>query len=405
MKLIRSMQSEKWVNGLRIANTFLAVFSPLLAMYSTTISTITFLDVAIGCSVVFILLTGQLRSTLSFKGFQWWIAGAAVLVGLNYLLNMWGYSSDLNVSVFLRSARYIMYLAYSCILLNDNMFDAKLGIKLYRFVTIFASVYLLVQYVLLYVFHYSLPGYITWLPIMREELRTFTENLGATFYARPRSIFAEPSSIGIFCGLYLALSTVYPTNSNKWWDYLEKAIIIVALSLSASSTALLAIAIVAALIAVKLINKNKKAAIVFIASVGCLFVLLCIFSDFFRDRIAYLITRLPTSFSNRLGGFLEYGERVAGFSFIDIMFGIGMDISNMTVWYSGLIKIQLYFGIVGSLFFILFAGKVFLSAKLSHRVYIAVFLMFTIFSEILVNSWLVLFLPFVLRDLNTLIDQ
>ena len=400
MRILESLQTEKWVNRLRIVVTIISVFSPFLAMYSTTISTITFLDVAIGCSVVFILLTGQLRNTLKLKGLQWWLLGAAILIGTNYLINMWGYSADLKVSVFLRCARYIMYLIYAGILLNDGLYDIKLGIRLFRIVSVFAAVYLLLQYLLLYVFDYSLPGYITILPLMRAELGTFTENLGATFYARPRSIFAEPSSIGLFCGQYLVLSILFPVSKDKRWDTLEKVIIVAALALSASSTALLALAISAAIIAVKLINKSKKTAIVIIVAAVCLFVLLFGISDFFRDRVLYLITRLPTSFMNRLGGFIEYGERVVNFSPFDIIFGIGMDISNMVEWYSGLIKILLYFGVIGLVFFCLFVWKVLFVARIKHRAYLVFFLLFCVFSEVLVNSWLVLFLPIVLRDLD-----
>ena len=313
---------------------------------------------------------------------------------------MWGYSSDLKVSVLLRSARYIMYLVYSCILLNDNLIDIKLGIKLYRFIAVFASIYLLLQYVLLYVFNYSLPGYISWLPLMRSELEEFTENLGATFYARPRSIFAEPSQFGIFATGYLMLSVLYQRREKDWG---EKAVILLAMALSASSTSLLGVGMVAVIYGVRLYKKyekNKKKLLRWAAVAVGSVVLLLLVSNFVRDRVLYLLLRLPNSFNNRLGGFLEYGQRVKDFSFLQVLFGIGMDLRNMTVWYSGLIKILLYFGVVGTAYFCTFVINAVRRSKPAQRLYLLIFLLLCVFSEILASNWLILFLPFVLRNLD-----
>ena len=105
---------------------------------------------------------------------------------------------------------------------------------------------------------------------------------------------------------------------------------------------------------------------------------------------------LPTSFRNRLGGYKLLNDFFTDQPLFSILFGIGMDVDvlNNVVWTSSIVKIVFYFGIVGTglLIGIIIMGIFKLEVPNRRLLLIIVFLGF--FTEVLVSSWLVLFLPF-----------
>lgn len=364
-------------------------------MYGIGFSTITFFDVALLLGFIVIFSHGY-RPRHSF------ISGVLVATILLLFLNLaivlpFNTSGD-KVAILLRTLRFIFYLLFCLVVISSGLFKFNKTYKVYKFVVIFASLFLLLQFVLLYGFNYSLKGYLPFLPLMREELSSFSENLSASSYARPRSIFDEPSQFGVYASTFIVFDLLFIKKERK----LYMLIIILAMVLSASSTAIMGLAVYFIMLLAK--NFNKRPALVTSVVILALiaYISINVISGIFViERLQLLVARLPNSFHNRIEGFIEYGERAEDMDGIQLLFGLGMDIDNMTVWYSGIAKLPLYYGFVGSMFFAFVMIYVFYESKRKQKPLIVFFLIISLFSEVLVSSWLVLLLPLMFGD-NTI---
>ena len=376
-------------------STIIVVISPLLAMYGIGVSTITILDVAILLCFVLQIATNGIV-ILRIGGTQKQLIYIIMLVFINMLYSAALMSLNAS-SILLRTARFIWYLLFVISNLDDSVFCVRFGLKVYEVFAVFTSVFLILQFFLLYGFGYSLKGYVSFLPLMREELNSFTSSLYASSYARPRSLFGEPSQFGIYATGYLGISYFYGLSERFRF---EKWIIMLAMLLSASSTAVLGLAMLLGFYTVKLLKKKKVFGLVILFGLVIGLVFLFVPTGFLGDRITLALQRMPSSFSNRLGGFAEYLARAKEFSPFQLFFGIGMNTANMTVWYSGTAKILLYWGILGGIYYVIINAFCLIRMQDSQRDYYLVFFILSLFSEIVVSNWLILFLPFALRDLS-----
>lgn len=377
--------------------TLIAVLSPILAMYGTGIATITILDVAILLSFIVAPLSSGIHEFMLVRGQQRIILLLIALVIFNFFITIGTGGADSDVGVLLRTMRYILYLAFSMLLLKDKYFDVRFAIRVYGYVSLFASMYLIVQFILLYGFNYSLQGYLSFLPIMREELETFSSGLFASSYSRPRSIFAEPSQLGLYTAGYLGIIYFCKIKENNKYS---KWVIMLAMLMSASSTAEISLAILIVSYIAKQIKEKKFTGLILPIALATGAIVITSLGGFLNDRLILTIQRLPSSFLNRVNGFYEFAERSSSFSIINLLFGIGMNTDSMTVWYSGVAKILLYFGSVGMLVFLIVVICGFMQKNSSSRKYFCFFLILSIFSEMLMSNWLILYLPFVMRNIE-----
>ena len=371
---------------------WLVPFTPFLVMYGIGIMTITFFDVAILLGFIIIFAHGYKRQEHFINPV---LVSASVLLFLNVVLiaplnGIGDYSG-----ILLRTLRFIYYILFCYIVISSGYFNFKKCYKVFKVMVIFASLYLLAQFVLLYVFNYSLKGYIPFLPLMREELSSFSETLSASSYARPRSIFDEPSQFGIYSSTFIVFDLLFVRKKRKYY----LLFILLSMALSASSTAIMGFIIYFALVLLRMMNKRPILVVSLVIAALIFLILINVLSGVFLfDRLNLLVARLPTSFNNRIGGFIEYAERARSWDIFRVLFGIGMDMEKMTVWYSGIAKLPLYYGYIGSIYFVLVLLYVYMNVHSKQRTLITFFIIISLFSEVLLSSWLVLLLPLIIGD-------
>lgn len=378
-------------------NSIIVVISPLLAMYGIGVSTVTLLDFTILLVLCLNLFAGK---NPFINGMQKRIGLIMGMIIINLIIVMYESCTMGNpdLSIAMRTFRFLWYLFFTMFCLSDDCFDADFALRVYEFFAVFSAIYLIIQFILLYSFGFSLKGYLSFLPIMREELQTYSSNLYASMYARPRSIFAEPSQFGIYATGYLGISLFNGIKPKKNFEVL---LIILAMLISASSTAIMGILILTARYIIKTI-KDKPIEVLLITVVTTAGLITVLFGfESIGNRLHLIFERLPTSFANRIEGFLEYADRMQSFNPIETILGIGMNTEGMTVWYSGTAKILLYWGLIGAICFSFILIKFLFLLKDTQKETFVMFIILSLFSEVLVSNWLILFLPFVLRNLNS----
>ncbi len=374
--------------------SLVTILTPFLMMYYVGLSTTTFLDVAILLGYAGILCTE--KTSLRIDEFKLAIIVFCGYIFVNYCTNIFFQTFSV-FGVLLRTVRFLVYLSWP-VLICGKFFDEKFTFTCYKYICIFATGFLLLQYIFLKFLNISLPGYIPFFTLSRPELKEFTESLYMSSFARPRSIFAEPSQFGIYVTGYLCIQLLKNKKSFHIPLYLFLAF---GLMLSGSTTSYFGLGLSLLIIACNFFKSIKfriplKRVLWYWS--GLVLVLLAVFTQFNRiiAIVDKAIVRMPTSFRNRLGGYKLLNDFFTDQPLFSILFGIGMDVDvlNNVVWTSSIVKIVFYFGIVGTglLIGIIIMGIFKLEVPNRRLLLIIVFLGF--FTEVLVSSWLVLFLPF-----------
>ena len=178
--------------------TFVSIFSIVLGMYgvSQTYNTFTLREVLMIFTIFLCIL--DMRRSGSIVS----LSGSSAKVGMFILLivvSMIGNTMEGNGGFFLRVIRYFVVLIFVFFFAKDY-FDPVLGLKLYKYLVVFASLFLLGQVICANSLHYMLKGYISWLPLRSDEL-AYVNGL-KRFY----SIFEEPGYYGMFASGYMCIA-------------------------------------------------------------------------------------------------------------------------------------------------------------------------------------------------------
>ena len=226
--------------------TFVSIFSIVLGMYgvSQTYNTFTLREVLMIFTIFLCIL--DMRRSGSIVS----LSGSSAKVGMFILLivvSMIGNTMEGNGGFFLRVIRYFVVLIFVFFFAKDY-FDPVLGLKLYKYLVVFASLFLLGQVICANSLHYMLKGYISWLPLRSDEL-AYVNGL-KRFY----SIFEEPGYYGMFASGYMCIALF--SGSFSWVIIF---LIAVASLVSTSTTAIVTFVFVV-LIYVLYNNKHTKSA-------------------------------------------------------------------------------------------------------------------------------------------------
>jgi hypothetical protein len=237
---VRDLQT-KTNNKYYLIFTFLVITMPIVNSYASPLPSIGLSEFLI---LIFmpILLINLFKSQQKIKIHGYWLYFYyCVLISLLILL---GYPSFSAIDV---GERLLRDAFYTCIIfiLAQNFFNIDYGYKLYRFLTIIACVFLLLQFIAFYLFNYTLPWIIPGLELNYSNIDTDTyvqsyTSLYSTYY-RPTSFFLEPSYFSQFVTPFLILLLF---QSNKKVDYKLAIFISIAMLLSTSANAYIFLVVV-----------------------------------------------------------------------------------------------------------------------------------------------------------------
>lgn len=388
--------------------SIITVLSPILMMYFIGISTVTLLDFSILLTYGFLLITGSRKiAILKHDKFKWALLTLILYVFTGFIINMT--VRDFSVmNVFLRTLRYLVYLSWPIVLCH-RCFDKSFAIIWYEKICLFATFYLILQYVFLWTSGYSLPGYLPFLTLSRPELQEFTEKLRMGIYARPRSIFAEPSQFGIYVTGYVSIMLLEKKGKFNRFVYI---FLLFGLLLSSSTTAYFGVVLSVAIIFYNLMRANKNSLtvntiILFWGQMTAAAVILVSQWEKLMGIVNKAFIRMPTSFRNRLVGYSLLKDFFYKESLFSKLFGIGMDVNvlNEITWTSSVVKIIYYYGTIGVVILLSVFFYMFCVIESENKILLLIIITLGFFTEVLISNWLVLFLPFIYPYANSIAEK
>lgn len=214
--------------------TLLLVIMPIISVYKSPIPG---MDLAtfLSCVVLAISLLNKenLKISLKNKRIKISIIVLCIYIIFSTLLACLLQNQINYANVFFRTFKFVFLLIGMLVYGYDNLFDGNLGIRLLRNVTIYSSIYIILQTLAFYLFKTVLPGTIISL-IEEQELYFYMtyEYASQLDLYRPTSFFLEPSMFAEYVILYLCYALLKSNRTKK--DIIDAIIISIGIIASTS---------------------------------------------------------------------------------------------------------------------------------------------------------------------------
>lgn len=359
----------------------LVIFMPL-GIYSSGISSLSLSDIVLVLLLPFLIIF-NVSSRKSWRLFP------PIMLFVTYVL-INAFFLARTSGEWLRTARYCFYLLYIG-LYSNKFFNYGKALNAYEKMSIFATMFLIVQFVLYRTVHIYLPGYLPFLNVTRDELINYSSNIYNTVSTaqRMRSIFQEPAQYSSYVSGCLALLMIENEDKN-----MGKCILLtVGLILSASATGII-VAIVCWSIFILAKIKEKITPIKIILGI----IVICMSVILFRSSAFQLfLLRIENgqTVTNRFQGYSIVANLFSN-SAGKILFGIGMDLFD--IYLAGWSRMLLYFGVIG---IFIYAAPMFFIACTSKRTFLICMLIFLLGTgtSILLSGNSMLLLSFMIAEI------
>lgn len=286
--------------------------------------------------------------------------------------------------------RYIVYFFIFAVGFK-NILDINYTIKVYGFMCLISTVWLILQYVSLVFFGRYLPGFISQF-VTRKELLTDYDYIYYSQFYRPRSFFEEPAHYATFVVGFLIILLLTSDTSKKIWlkIFLSFGIVL------SGSTAGLAMLALAWLVYVGKMFKEKrigtKTLLLVIGLVGALYVALQ------SSTAQILIRRTFKSNEASSGRFENVMAALSPRSTLEFFFGRGAyvpAISEDIGWLPGWPLIYKCYGTLGLLILLIVLFMLFRRANKNQRMFIILFVLLNVGTEMLTMSFVFPYMAYI----------
>lgn len=354
--------------------SFIIIVFPFLSLYSFLGSSVVSVAHVLYAIVCIALGFGLIKKgTLDF-GFDKQILSVFLLVMVfnTFYIMQLADASDL----IPRNLLHIGFLL--TIILFSQFIDCAFAFKIFRFACLFSSAYIIIQMLIILIFHRYLPGVIPGLGLVRADLNSFYEDaLRWGINARPRSIFGEGAEYAQYNILYLGF--IINRRERKFLS--DKLIISAGVLLSASNIGILGLCILWGYFLVINGDINRLLGFSLVASIALVFAYKVGILDTVINRLFDISSgtlELGMSFTGRIGGYLEYLQ--GDINLLQLLFGNGIILLADGGFQPSTLCTFISYGLVGLIpFLTLFFHKIKISTN--RIVWICLF-MFSIFGNL-----------------------
>jgi hypothetical protein len=289
-----------------------------------------------------------------------------IIITFFFIFNI---DNDSRLSLLLRSGRYIAYLFFVVFFIR-SYFDLEKAKSIIKYVSIFATIWILVQYLGIVFLKIYIPGHLLFLPITRESVYSFgTLVFQHHAYIRPRSIFDEPSEFGLFCGLYLFI--LLRKSNITFKNFLLAVFITVGIIVSTSMIGLVIAGFLWIIFLYDYVIENRFDKRFFIL----LFILIVSFIVLGNQQLFGLIDRITSGGifgSERFDGILLVFN--VNLSKLELLFGKGMIDYKVYGFMPAFTRLILYFGLIGFSLLVVGMIKLVKTLKFDSRIILIVFI-------------------------------
>lgn len=373
--------------------TIIIIIYPILNMYATPISSISISDLFLLLWVAVNIIVSLKNKVYGIKSLSvpFFILSIYMLVQLLILLLI--KDDEYANWILLPTIRLIFYFSVIAFYMKEN-FIPEFGLRLFKYVALFASFFIIGQKIFLEVFNIYIPGTVSFLPVMSESIIDYNNSMYEDGNNRLRSIFKEPSHFAIYVGLYFAISVINMKNS---WIKVNIPLLI-GLLISASTTAIAIILITLIMFFIKNLKKLNSKKILYII---IFFILLII------GMSIYVKTESFNTFYNRTfvskwaieGRFSEYETVFKNIdSTLELFFGNG--IYRVDYYIPSVPRIFYYFGIIGTIYFIWITIFGLIKLKNESKTALIILIALSFASELLFGQFVLLYMAIITMNKN-----
>lgn len=234
------------------------ITSLFLHQYQSGIPGVSFADLVLGLSSIILLIKYGLKIKLKTIQPLAIISFASIFLTLvSFLIQ-----GFFDMKTLTRLIRYNYYIYL--LLISFNYFNLDYALKVYKTLSLFVSIYIILQFIVYNTIGVILPIKILPISLFREIDLNYMKQMASVYYFRPSGIFVEPGYTAHFLLPALAFSLKGWNNKNK---VLQASIIYISMILTTSAQAiLLASFTVVFYVALKLLDsKNYKTLIKYLA--------------------------------------------------------------------------------------------------------------------------------------------
>lgn len=373
----------------------------LLFLYATPIPSVSLADVLLLIIYPFLILKMIKKGKLNLKKDYAPFIALFIYILFQTLIILFGKDINYITNIVATAGRFMFYL-FTVIYFVPYFFDRKIGISLYKKICVISTIFLFLQILVVKFWGYYIVGTIPGFPLMRNELAEFNQTImNAGYLIRPRSFFAEPAHYVSYVSIYLAIGLF--TKKNNYKEYFAEIIISIGIIVSNSATGMIVLAFLWAMwilknFNIRRIDVKKLLMIIILFPIA---INIVISSEYFKTFLERtfgfggegLGSAAVGRFSNFMWAFSSENVSVGNF-----IFGRGM--IEIDKYIPGIPSMFYYFGIIGSLIFVLIMLSMFIKAKYQQKILIMLIIVMSIGGDAIFGPNCLLSFLFIINDEN-----
>lgn len=384
--------------------TFIILILPIVNVYQSPIPAITMGDVLLFISMLLLAITYSKNNNRKIKIFVPLIFYVIFILLQFFAFSILKGDNFYFYNSFLQTFHYIFYLFFGIFYLKSNFLNKK-GFRIFKFIGLFSTIFLIIQEIFLRLFNFYIPGNLPFLKLTNESLDEFNKNASSVteFLIRPRSIFPEPAHYAQYILVILSI-ILGKKNSNKN-DYLLASFFTLGILISRSSTGMfLMIMIWLFHFLIKLSNKKIKFKFNSIFNIIFLIpilILMIVNSSFFNDFINRFVSNdgLGQSAVSRFEAYNQIFNNLKFTNTLTVIFGNGMlDNIYNNIYLPGFARLFTYFGLIGIVIIFFIYSYLLKNVKKEKFFLVILMILINLGGDSIFGPSMLIFLPFILTS-------
>lgn len=373
--------------------TFIIIFFPILSIYRSPIAAIdlgTFLMCIVGVTVMLnkacvIELQRRLLPLILY----------VVAITSISVFSVSLYSSS--AIILMRMLRFVILLGIFSFC-SKEYFDFDYGVHLLQKLTIVASIYLIIQFLVYAASGYILPNFIPGLTKAQGLVQSNVLSEYANFY-RPTSFFLEPSSFVYFATLMLICSLFLQEYTEIRNKNITAILVTVAIILSTSGQGFIVLVVAWGCWFLKLLIQKQFNRPKILKTIGVFIIMLITVPIIMRSEvISNTLGRIFVEDSNKMSAIDARSGGYDMFNNLSLFRKIvGMGFGNLpdNMYFSSIADILFTLGIIGLIIVLVIYLKLFISGKMFQKMLCIVSIVLMFGGGLFTATYLLFYLSFI----------
>lgn len=347
--------------------TLVVIILPILSIYASGVPGFSFGDICLALVTFLLVIASAKKKVININknnpiGSLWILIFSIIVITIIDMIII----NDANITdILIRVIRRVFYYG-AAVMFTSMYFQYENGGKSIVKIGLFASLYLMLQYVLYYSVGYVLRGFIPFLPVYHENYASIDYSTIFTTMYRPTSILLEPAHASRYICIPLIIS-LFDERIDIKKRKLISILLSVAIVMTTSGSGIICVAVIWFIYIFKLLfnsvkSRKLKKSYLILLLIFPIIVLVVMQSSIAQNAIARIInsdlSNVNTAGGARFRGFVRYFS----LPMVNKIFGMGygnINDSGLSTWFSGASYILYGCGLIGFIVCIIMFLKIY----------------------------------------------